>query len=124
MDARKLTSATTAKLQKLLVAPAFDRVAWDAIVADDLHLRIGNAAPAIGRGASLAELSHFLARTKSIGTGFCETCRRRETLFAEMDVEFIDAAGHEQRIPCVVAARMASGSLVDLRFHLDPSPIP
>lgn len=112
------------KLGQLLSTHPFDRVAWEAAVAHDLHLRIGNAAPVIGKTAALAELNLFFARIKSIGTGFCETCRLRETVFAEMEVEFTDAVGCEQRIPCVIVVRVTGGTFLDIRFHLDPSPIP
>jgi hypothetical protein len=41
-----------------------------------------------------------------------------------MDVEFQDEAGEVHRIPCVIVVRMANAALLDLRIHLDPSPIP
>lgn len=122
--ARRPQQAMTVKLKQLLCTHPFDAIAWEAAVGHDLHLRIGNAVPAIGKKAALAELSLFFARIDSLGAGFCEMCSLRETVFAEMEVGFTDATGREQRIPCVIVARIVSNSVLDLRFHLDPSPIP
>ena len=113
-----------AKLRQLLRAHPFDRTAWNRFVTDDLHVRIGNAATVIGKDAALAELSAFFARTESVGAGFFETCRHTQTVFAEMEVDFKDAAARARSIPCVMVMRWVGGSLVDLRIHLDPSAIP
>ncbi len=112
------------KLRQLLSTHPFDQSAWDAAVAPDVHVQNGNAAPAIGKSAALAELSLFVARIQSVGANFCETCKQKETIFAEVEIAFADGTRCEQRIPCVIVARTISGCLVDLRIHLDPSPIP
>lgn len=111
-------------VSRLFAARSFDRAAWDAAVAQDLHVRIGNAAPAIGKQNGLAELGRFFSRITSLGSGFRETCRSRETMFAELDVEFKDSEGETRRIPCVLVVRVAGAALVDVRLHLDPSPLP
>jgi hypothetical protein len=111
-------------ISRLLAARPFDRAGWEAAAAQDLHVRIGNAATVIGKKDGLAELGRFFSRITSLGTGFCETCRSRETLFAELDVEFQDTEGKARRIPCVLVVRVADAALLDVRLHLDPSPIP
>jgi hypothetical protein len=121
---RPATQWVTGRLRSLLRAESFDRAAWETIVAADLHVRIGNAPPIIGRDAALAELSRFLARIDEIGTGFCAVWQRGETMFAETEVWFTDADRRCRKIPCTIIARMAEGSVCDLRIHLDPSPIP
>jgi hypothetical protein len=113
-----------ARLRRLLQSHPFDRRAWNPVVTDDLHVRIGNAAPVIGRDAALAELGAFVSRTESIGAGFFETCRRAQTVFAEVEVDFKDAAGGVRGIPCVMVMRWVGESLIDLRIHLDTSTIP
>ena len=115
---------TGASVRQLLLTHPFDREAWESAAAQDLHVRIGNAAPVIGRSDAITELDCFFARVRSIGAGFCETCRSRETLFAELEVEFRDSAGLLQWIPCVVVVRLAGAAVLDVRLHLDPSPIP
>ena len=115
---------TGASVRHLLVTHPFNREAWESATAHDLHVRIGNAAPVIGRSAALAELNRFFARVSSIGAGFCETCKSRESLFAELEIEFQDGAGLRQWIPCVVVLRLTGTALLDVRFHLDPTPIP
>lgn len=89
-----------------------------------LFLRIGNAPPIVGKNAALAELSLFYLRIESVGTSYWELCTREETIFAEVEVCFVDAAGAHLHIPCVIVARTAMGRLVDFRFDVDPSPIP
>ena len=123
--ARSAHRATTAKLRHLLTAPSFDGQAWAAAVAHDLHVRIGNAQPAIGKTAALGTLGVFFSRIDSLGDGFCEMRKVKETIYAEMEVGFTNAAGLEQQIPCAIVVRLTvGGSLLDIRVHLDPSPIP
>ena len=117
-------SRAAAGVRHVLFTHPFERAAWETIAAHDLHVRIGNAAPVIGKNAALAELDRFFARISSIGESFCETCRSRETFFAEVEVGFRDCAGLARGIPCVVVARLTGGALLDVRFNLDPTPIP
>ena len=112
------------QLRQLFRADVFDKEAWDKIVATDLHVRIGNSPTTIGKDAALGRLGQFLSRVESVGAGFCAVWQRQETLFAEMEVRFTDAAQRPQCIPCTIVARVAHGNLCDLRIHLDPSPIP
>ena len=116
--------ATAAKVKELLLRAPSDTAAWEAAVGDDLHVRIGNAAPAVGKNAALAELAGFLGRVDSVGENFCELFRGRETYIAEMEVAFSNFTDDQQRIPCVVVVRTSGSSVIDVRFHLDPSPIP
>jgi|tagenome__1003787_1003787.scaffolds.fasta_scaffold18607971_2 hypothetical protein len=121
---RALAAGCGAHIRQLLAAHPFDRNAWDCASAQDLHVRIGNARPAVGKDAALEELSRFFARIRSVGAGFCEMCHSGNTVFAEMEVEFSDAGGVHRRIPCVVVVRVEGRALLDVRLHLDPSPIP
>jgi hypothetical protein len=65
---------TCATLKHLLLTRPFDRDAWDAAAAQDLHVRIGNAAPVMGKIAALAEVDRFFSRIISVGEGYFETC--------------------------------------------------
>jgi hypothetical protein len=112
------------QLRQLLRADVFDRAAWEKIVATDLHVRIGNTPTTIGKDLALGHLGQFLSRVESIGGGFCAVWQREETVFAETEVRFTDAARRLQSIPCTIVARVTHGNLCDLRIHLDPSPIP
>jgi hypothetical protein len=112
------------QLQHLLRADVFDKSAWEKIVATDLHVRIGNAPTVIGKEVALRELGQFLTRLESIGGSFCAVWQRQETVFAETEVQFTDAARRQQCIPCTIVARVTHGNVCDLRIHLDPSQIP
>jgi hypothetical protein len=125
MNARQAQQrAAETRLHRLLTTCPFDDAAWVDAMSKDIHVRIGNAAPAIGRDAAITALSRFFGRVESVATDFWEACRRRETIFAEVDIRFVDEEGADHRIPCVVVARMAGSSLLDLRLGLDPSSIP
>ena len=112
------------QLWQLLRADASDKGAWEKIAAADLHVRIGNTPTAISKDAALSHLEQFLSRVESIGEGFCAVWQRQETVFAETEVRFVDAARRPRCIPCTIVARVTQGCLCDLRFYLDPSPIP
>ena len=114
---------TPAVLKLLLTAP-FDPAAWAGIMGEDCHLRIANAPPAVGREASLRQLSGFLDRVRGFGGSFCEVWRRREVVVAETDVIFAEPPDHLACIPCVIVVRTTQGLVRDLRFYLDPTPVP
>ena len=112
------------QLRQLFRADVFDKEAWEKIVTADLHVRIANAPTTIGKDAALGHLGQFLRRVDSVGAGFCAVWQRDETLFAETEVRFTDAARRPQCIPCTIVARVQHGNVCDLRIHLDPSAIP
>jgi hypothetical protein len=114
----------TAMDLKLLLNRSFTRSDWEAIVGDHLHLRIGNEPPAIGRHAALECLGTFLSRVSGFGCHYCDLWQRREAIYAETDIRFFRADGSAAEIPCSIVARVKDGLLQDIRFHLDPSPIP
>jgi hypothetical protein len=114
---------TGARLKALLTSP-FDAAVWHEAMGEDCHLRIGNAPTRLGRDAALPELAAFCRRVEGFGCGFCQVWKRRETIFAETEVQFRDRQGRPARIPCVIVARATEGRLRDLRLHLDPAPIP
>ena len=118
------TRPIAGQLRQLLRADVFDRGAWEKVVAPDVHVRIGNAPTVIGKDVALRELGEFLTRVESIGGSFCAVWQRQETVFAETEVQFTDAAQRARSIPCTIVARVTHGNLCDLRIHLDPSPIP
>ncbi len=114
----------TPALLKLLLTAPFDPAAWAGVMGEDCHLRIANTPPAVGRDASLRQLSGFLHRIRGFGGSFCEVWRRREVLVAETDVVFVTPHRQLAGVPCVIVARTTQGLVRDLRFYLDPTPIP
>jgi hypothetical protein len=114
---------TPALLKSLLTAP-FDLAAWAEVMGEDCHLRIANGPPAVGRDASLRQLSGFLHRIRGFGGSFCEVWRQREVMVTETDVIFAEPQGHLACVPCVIVIRTTRGLVRDLRFYLDPTPIP
>jgi hypothetical protein len=114
----------TALALKALLANRFERAEWEAIAGEQLHVRIGNAEPEIGRTRALDALAAFRARVLGFGCRYCDLWQRREAIYAETDVRYLDAGGMPRQIPCAIVARVSRGRLLDIRFHLDPSPIP
>ncbi len=94
-----------------------------ALIGEDCHLRIGNDPPVIGRRAVSERLAHFLGRIETVG-GFWEAWQRRESIFVETEVVFQHRHLGLLKIPCTIIARTTGGAIRDLRFHLDPSPLP
>jgi hypothetical protein len=111
-------------LKALMLARPFDTAKWDALMAPDCHLRIGNEPPAVGKTEAMRALSRLLGCVEGFGYGFCEVWKRRETLYVETDIAFTAPDGEPAAIPCTILAREIGGALKDLRFHLDPAPLP
>lgn len=113
----------TALMLKSLLNGPFVRAEWEAIASESLHLRIGNRASAIGRTAALNEFAAFRARILGFGCRYCDLWQRREAIYAETDIRFVDSEAGLRDIPCAVVARVSRGLLLDLRLYLDPSPV-
>lgn len=118
-----LSHVTAEDLKLLLTAPLV-RSRWVAVASEHLHVRIANAPPLVGRTAALDALEKFLGRITGFGCHYCDFWQRREAIYAETDVRFVAIDGQPCEIPCAIVARVAGGRLQDIRFHLDPSPIP
>ncbi|MBX7481707.1 hypothetical protein [Qipengyuania qiaonensis] len=112
------------RLKLLLTRRPFDRAMWLEALGEQPHLRIANAPPVTGRVQVLDEIATFLGRIEGFGNQFCDVWQRRETIYAETDVTFRSHTGNLDAIPCVIIARTTHGVLQDLRFHLDPAPLP
>lgn len=123
-QASRTARVPASALRALLAARPFPRAAWESLTGETLHLRIGNAPPLTGRREALDRLQDFLACTETFASGFCEAWSVREAIYVETEVGFRAADGSARRIPCALVARTTHGLLHDLRFHLDPSPIP
>jgi len=102
-----------------------DLRAWSAILAEEAHLRVGNRPPAVGKIKALVELAALLAQVESIGDEFCEVWATGEAIVVEANLRAVAAAGQEaNNVPCAVVARAVGGLLRDVRFYLDPAPLP
>lgn len=113
-----------AALKLLLVTRPFPASLWEAATSPSLYVRIGNGSALSGQAASLDALRAFLHCTEAFACGFCEMWSVKEAIFVETELEFRQPDGVPRRIPCSVIARTTHGVVHDLRFHLDPSPLP
>jgi hypothetical protein len=111
-------------LKLLLVARPFPVSLWVAATSPLLHVRIGNTPALSGQAPSLAALRAFLHCTEAFACGFCEMWSIKEAIYVETELEYCEPNGRPNRIPCSVIARTTHGLVHDLRFHLDPSPLP
>ena len=112
-----------ARLKQLLTEP-FALADWQAACSPDVHLRIANGPIRTRLDPALAELWALLDRIDGFGCDYCESWQRGDTIYAETDVRFRRSEGQLCNIPCVIVARTTHGVIRDLRFHLDPTPIP
>jgi len=120
---RAQTIAATV-LKRLIETQPFDQAAWTQVCSPDLHLRIANGPVHTRREQGLVDLRDFLSRVSRLGCDFCEMWQRRETIFAETELEFIDAGGRPSKIPCVLVARTTHGLVRDLRIYIDTAGLP
>jgi len=111
-------------LKQLLTAP-FDRGAWGESMGEDCHLRIGNQAPRIGKAAALPELERFYHGVDAVGAGYCDVLQHRETIVVETEISVFPRKGASYAVvPCAIFARTIEKKLRDIRFYLDPTPLP
>lgn len=94
--------------------------AWSLVLADDVHLRVGNGPTAVGKPQALAELAGLLDQLTGLGVGYREVLRVGETLVVETTLQL--APGDTlDAVPCVLIARSERGLITDMRFYLDRS---
>jgi hypothetical protein len=109
---------------KPLLAQPYDHLAWSAASGSHLHVRIGNARATTDQSNSLRSIEKLMKRVEEFGADYCDVIKATATSYIETDIRFSDKHGRHQSIPCAMIARFADGQLIDLRIHLDPSPIP
>lgn len=112
-----------AHLKWLLQSQPFDEDAWRRSSSIHLHVRVGNRPVRTGREDAIAEIRHLLARVDRVGAGYCECWQRRGSIFVESELHVVGPVNSVLVIPCSLIARTAKGSLQDLRFYLDPTPL-
>lgn len=112
------------RLRALLSGHKVGAEALGCLLAEDVHLRIGSALPAIGKAPSVAELGRLLDRVEAVGGIFHEVWQVDETCFVETEITYTGLDGRAATIPCVVIVRPHTGLVQDLRFYLDPTPLP
>lgn len=111
-------------LKLLLATRPFPDALWEAATSPSLYVRIGNGTALSGQTECLEAVRTFLHCTEAFACGFCEIWVIKEAIYVETELQYVDPDGASRRIPCSVIARTTHGLLQDLRFHLDPSPLP
>lgn len=112
------------RLRAILGGERIDAGALGRFFAEDVHLRVGSAAPAVGKRRALAELALLLDRVAAVGGVFHEVWQVDDTCFVETEITYAGPGGRTTVIPCVVIVRPHTGLVQDIRFYLDPTPLP
>jgi hypothetical protein len=112
------------KLKSLLLQWPLSQEEWLASCSPTIHLRIGNANATVTRDAAMFQLRLLLYKADSFGQSYCDVWQRRDMIVVETDISFLDEMGTRRVIPCVITCRAMAGLLIDLRFYLDPRPLP
>jgi len=115
---------TPEQLLALLNVRPFSSGRWRLAMTANVHLRIASEPVVMPRSAALVELESLLCVCERIGSAFYEGYRMREMVVVEADLTFRDAAGRLQSLPFVSIARAPKSRVSDLRFYLDPTPLP
>ncbi len=114
------------RLAEVLLAASdpVDLAAWSALLAPDVHLRIGNGPVATSRQAAIFALSALLGRAASIGAGFRALWPSPDGETIMLEVELSPAPGAE-RLPIAIILRATEPDpfVRDLRIYLDPAPL-
>lgn len=110
-------------ITSLLTQP-YNAARWLAASGDHFHVRIGNAPATTDRSASLRSIQTLMEQIEEFGTNYCACITTGSMIFAETDIRFTNRNGRRESIPCAIIARFVDEVLIDLRIHLDPSPIP
>lgn len=112
------------RLRAILPGTGADAATLGRAFAEDLHPRVGGAAPAVGKARALAELARLLDGVEAVGGAFHEVWQVGETCFVETEIRYAGAGGRAAITPCVVIVRPHTGPVQDIRFYLDPTPLP
>lgn len=108
----------------LAASDPIDRLACARVITPRANVRIANRAPAIGRTAFVAESDWLRGGTAAPGHGFCKIwpSRNAEAVLLELDLTPI-AKGPSLPIALIMRGFGAEGTVSDLRFYFDPSPV-
>lgn len=109
---------------KRLLQNPFDRCEWERCSSTHLCVRIGNRNATRSKQDALDQLATFFSRLIGFAGPYCEVWTRRRDIFIETHVHFLTGRGQPSELPCMIVARIRGGLLMDLRFYLDPCPIP
>jgi hypothetical protein len=118
------TAFSAQRLKSLLLERPPSQAAWVAACSATIHLRIGNADAAIERSSAIRQVMVLLTSVEAFGQSYCDVWQRRDTIYVESDIVFLDRQQARRVIPCVIIGRTMAGLLVDLRFYFDPRPVP
>jgi hypothetical protein len=107
----------------LRASDPLDIEGWARLLSEDIHLRIANQPPVIGRSLATEELVKLFWMVNALGRGFCEIWPGddKETLLMELDLSLkTDTA-----IPIAIVVRMVEPTRLarDIRFYFDPAPL-
>jgi hypothetical protein len=108
----------------LAASDPMDLGAWERLLSDDAHVRIGNRPVAVGRDQCVAELSELFRHVAALGRTFREVWPSYdgETVLMELDLVPVDAA---PVLPVAMIARIIAPSTLvrELRWYFDPEPL-
>lgn len=111
---------------KFLLAPGRppDVRAWQALLAEDIHLRICARPVAIGREDALTELAIFFRKVLTFGTGFHYfwLASDSDMILVESDIVTTTAS---KFLPIAIIFRVVKieAKFQDVRFYFDPTPL-
>ena len=107
------------RLRDLLSPRPADLAIWEAALADDVHLRIGSASPALGKRAVLLRLASLFDTIEEIDGKMGQFWKIREALLAETELRWRISHGIVRIVPCFLVVRARGELIEDLRFYCD-----
>lgn len=94
-----------------------------ALVADDVHLRLGNAPAADGKPAFVEAVDAFIGSVASFRHDIVHVWSDRDALIAELEVHYVRHDGGEVTLPCCNTFRLRDGLIIEYRSYIDINPV-
>jgi ketosteroid isomerase-like protein len=102
---------------------AKDVVAFAAFMADDVHLRLGNAEPVQGKAAFVGAANAFLSSVGAFRHEIVNVWSDADALIAEFDVHYTRLDGGKVTLPCRNVLRLRDDLVAEYRSYIDATPV-
>jgi len=105
---------------------AFDErniAALEALVTDDVRLRLGNAEAVDGKAAFATALQAFFASVAAFRHVVQDVWSAGSILIAELEVHYTRHDGGEVAIPCCNVFLLRDGLVAEYRVYIDMTPV-
>ena len=102
---------------------AKDVSAFAALMADDVRLRLGNAAMVEGKTAFVDAVKAFVGSVADFRHEIINVWSDQDMLIAELNVHYTRLDGATVTLPCCNVFRIGDGLISEYRSYIDATPV-